>query len=244
MKPVRMQVWNDLRMLRLIPNFLRHLRKNLPSSALDLCEQTMRDPQWCEAVDRLHRCPIDGDVFSWNPAPAPWSCFTARLVVLKLSCNPQTASSVERLPQYENCSGSSEAGNTESLIIFSKHFLKMGSSAMRRQSFKHVISACFGLGTMMDVLKHEGTTDRQWERLKTSVKTHDNWSTHALSTRPGMPSRPADLRIFTRRKDQVTESVLTKSSVCVGGVGSFEQRNCWARPVEKQRCSQWRVYSF
>lgn len=26
MKPVRMQVWNDLRMLRLIPNFLRRLR--------------------------------------------------------------------------------------------------------------------------------------------------------------------------------------------------------------------------
>lgn len=101
------------------------------------------------------------------------------------------------MPQYENCSGSSEAGNTESMISFSKHFLKMGSRATGHQSFKHVISACFGLGIMMDVLKHEETADRERERLKTSVKTLDNWSTHALSTRPGMPSGPAALQIFT-----------------------------------------------
>ncbi len=62
-----------------------------------------------------------------------------------------------------NCSGSSEAGRTEqmcSLTSFSKHLLKMGvSSNGALQSFKHVILFLFGMGTMMDFLKHEGTTD-------------------------------------------------------------------------------------
>ncbi len=48
------------------------------------------------------------------------------------------ASSVERLLRYANCSGSSEAGNTEqmcSLTSFSKHLLKMGVRATGLQSW-------------------------------------------------------------------------------------------------------------
>ncbi len=44
----------------------------------------------------------------------------------------------------------------------------------------------FGIGTMVDFLKHEGTTDR--ERLNMSVKTPASWNVHAQSTRLGMPS--------------------------------------------------------
>ncbi len=85
------------------------------------------------------------------------------------------------------------------------------------QSFKHVILFFFGMGTMVDFLKHEGTTDRQRERLKMSVKTPASWNAHSQSTRPGMLSGPADLRIFTHRKDLVTsatemESALTSSA--------------------------------
>ncbi len=84
------------------------------------------------------------------------------------------ASSVEQLLRYANCSGSSEAGSTEqmcSLTSFSKHLLKMGVRATGLQSFKHVILFLFGMGTMVDFLKHEGITDRERDRLKMSVKT-------------------------------------------------------------------------
>lgn len=108
---------------------------------LDLCEQTMWDPMWsCWPAPQVSR---------WWWCVLLKSFFTARLagtVALKLSCSPQTASPVERFNR----------GNTESI---SKHFLKMGSRAMGRQSLEQVISACFGLGTMMDVLKHEGETE-------------------------------------------------------------------------------------
>ncbi len=136
------------------------------------------------------------------------------------------ASSVERLLRYANCSGSSEAGSTEqmcSLTSFSKHLLKMGVRVTGLQSFKHVILFFFGMGTMVDFLKHVGTTDRERERLKISVKNPASWKVHALSTRPGMPFGPTVFRMFTSLKDRVTstkerESGLTSSAAAAGAL--------------------------
>ncbi len=62
----------------------------------------------------------------------------------------------------------------------------MGVRATGLQSFKHMIQFFFDMGTMVDFLKHEGTTDRERERLKMSLKTPASWNAHALSTRLGM----------------------------------------------------------
>ncbi len=133
---------------------------------------------------------------------------------------------VEGLLRYANCSGSSEAGSTEqiwSLTSFSKHLLKMGVKATGLQALKHVILFFFGMGTMVDFLKHEGTTNRERDRLKMSVKTLASCNAHALSTRPLMPSGPTALRMFTRLKDWVTfaterESGLTSSAAAAGAL--------------------------
>ncbi len=94
---------------------------------------------------------------------------------------PQSASAGS---DAANCSGSSEAGSTEqmcSLTSFSKHLLKMGVRATGLQTFKHVILFFFGMGTIVDFLKHEGTMDRERDRLKMSVKTPASWKAHALT---------------------------------------------------------------
>ncbi len=89
----------------------------------------------------------------------------------------------------------------------------MGVRATGLQSFKHVILFFFGMGTMVDFLKHEGTTDRERDRLKISVKTPASWKAHALSTWPGMPSGPTALRMFTRLKDRVTSATESVSGL-------------------------------
>ncbi len=97
----------------------------------------------------------------------------------------------------------------------------MGVRATGLQSFKYLIKFFFGMGTMLDFLKHEGTTDREREILKMSVKTLASWNAHAWSTQPGMPSGPTALRMFTRLKDRVTsatemESGPTSSAAAAG----------------------------
>ncbi len=75
----------------------------------------------------------------------------------------------------------------------------------------------------MDFLKQEGTTDRERDRFKMSVKTPASRVAYALSTRPGMPSGPTALWMFTRLKDRVTsvtemESGLTSSAAAAGAL--------------------------
>ncbi len=143
------------------------------------------------------------------------------------------ASSVERLLQYANCSGSSEAGSTEqmcSLTSFSKHLLKMGVRATGLQSFKHVILFFFGMGTMVDFLKHEGTTDRERDILKMSVKTpasacfeHTAW--YAIRAHGFTDVHPFEGSGYIRdRKREWTDLFCSSrgSALCVGGVISLE----------------------
>ncbi len=99
----------------------------------------------------------------------------------------------------------------------------MGVRATGLQSFKHVVLFFFGMGKMVDFFKHEGTTDREMDRLKMSVKTPASWNEHALSTQLGMPSGPTALRMFIRLKDRVAstterESGLTSSAAAAGAL--------------------------
>ncbi len=79
----------------------------------------------------------------------------------------------------------------------------MGVRATGFQSFKHVILFFFGMGTMVDFLSMREPRTEKGTDFKMSVKTPASWNAHALSTRPGIPSGPTVLRMFTRLKDQV-----------------------------------------
>ncbi len=99
----------------------------------------------------------------------------------------------------------------------------MGGQSTGLQSFKHVILFLFGMGTMVDFFKYAGTTDRERDRLKISVKTPASWKAHALSTRPGMPSGPTAFWMFTRLKDRFTSATerecgLTSSAAATGAL--------------------------
>ncbi len=108
--------------------------------------------------------------------------------------------------------------------MFSDELLKTLAEDGGQSNGPPVLQACdfffFGMGTMVDFLKHAGTTDRERDRLKISVKNPASWKAHALSTWPGIPSGPTALWMFTRLKDRVTsatESVsgLTSSAAVV-----------------------------
>ncbi len=74
---------------------------------------------------------------------------------------------------------------------------------------------------MVDFFKHEGTTDRERERLQMSVKTLASWNAHAQSTRPGMPSGPTALRMFTRLKDRVTSATEMESGLTTSATATL-----------------------
>ncbi len=83
-------------------------------------------------------------------------------------------------------------------MVFDQLLKTLAEDGCQSKSFKNVVLAVFGIGTMVAVLKHEGTTDRERERLNISVKTLTSWCVHALSTRPVMPSGHAAFRMFKR----------------------------------------------
>lgn len=98
----------------------------------------------------------------------------------------------------------SRSVSDQSRISLPKHLLMMGIRATGLQSIKHTILIFFETGPMVDVLKHQGTTDRERDRLKMSVKTPANWFSCALSVRPGILPGPAALQIFCRDSSELT----------------------------------------
>ncbi len=96
------------------------------------------------------------------------------------------------------------------------------------------------MGTMMDFLKHEGTTDRERDRLKMSVKTPASWKAHALSTRPGILSGPMALRMFTRLKDRVTSTTESVSGLTSSAAALFDYYNCITPLTKNTLILKWK----
>ncbi len=150
---------------------------------------------------------------------------------LGFPCTPPDAAGQDAL-HSAGVEGSEDAGarsklpqpsqEEETLMCLLQHCICV-CSPTGLQSFKHVILFFLGMGTMVDLLKHEGTTDRERDKLKMSVKTPASWNAHVRSTRPVMPSGPMALWILTRLKDRVTsaterKSGLTSSAAAVGAL--------------------------
>ncbi len=121
------------------------------------------------------------------------------------------------------------------LLLTSSQYLPIHSTKLSINSLyiHYPLSPACVVTTMVDFLKHKGTTDREREKLKMSVKTPASWNAHARSTWPGMPSGPTALWIFTCLKDRVTSATEIEialassataagSALCVGGVVSLE----------------------
>ena len=68
----------------------------------------------------------------------------------------------------------------------------------------------------MDILKQVGTVVWDRERLNMSVNIPASWSVHALRTRLGMQSGPADLRGLTCLNVLLTSAMEKKSPQSLG----------------------------
>ncbi len=109
----------------------------------------------------------------------------------------------------------------------------MGVRATGLQSFKHVILFFFGMGTMVHFLKHEGSADRERDRLKMSVKTPTSWNAHtdehtawdAIRTHSFADVHPFEGSGYIHdRKGEWTDLFCSSrgSALCMGGVVSLE----------------------
>ncbi len=103
--------------------------------------------------------------------------------------------------------------------MFSDELLKTlaedgGSEQRGLQSFKHVILFFFGMGTMVDFLKHAGTTDRERDTAWYAIRAHGFTDVHPFE----------GSSYICDRKGEWTDLFCCShvSALCVGGVISLE----------------------
>ena len=90
---------------------------------------------------------------------------------------------------------------------------------MGRVSLRQDTGDFLGTGTMVVILKHDGTVALLREMLKMSVRTSASWSAHPLSTLPRMLSGPAALCWLILRRVFLTSAVVRCSTCLLGGGG-------------------------